>query len=124
MEVAKDIIEDEITRRAVEGIEEPVYGSGGKGVGTVQVGTIRRYSDTLLLRLAERTETGFWRQRQQVETGAPGAFKTRAELQEAIETREADMAKARAEIAAEDAREMSPIGDMNAEPSTPPSSAM
>lgn len=71
MRVAADLIEDEVTRRAVEGVEEPVFGSGGRGVGTVQVGTIRRYSDTLLLRLAERTESGSWRAKQQITPAEP-----------------------------------------------------
>jgi hypothetical protein len=98
MTVAGDMIEDEITRRAIEGIEEPVFGSGGKGVGTIQVGTIRRFSDTLLLRIAERTETGSWRQKQQMEHSTPGMYATRAE-------RKADLAKMRAEIAHEEAKE-------------------
>lgn len=45
-----DLLEREATRRAVEGWEEPVFGKGeGVGAGTVQVGAIRRYSDTLLI---------------------------------------------------------------------------
>jgi hypothetical protein len=98
MMVASDMIEDEITRWAIEGVEEPVFGSGGKGCGTVQVGTIRRFSDTLLLRLAERSESGSWRQKQQVEHSTPGMFATRADRKAALE-------KARADIAREDAKE-------------------
>lgn len=43
MEAAADKLEQEAWRRAVEGVEEPVY-RGGKLVGTV-----RKYSDTLLI---------------------------------------------------------------------------
>ena len=100
MLVARDMIEDEITRRAIEGIEEPIFGSGGAGVGTVQVGTVRRYSDTLLLRLAERSETGSWRQKQQIEHSAPGVFNTRAE-------RKAQLEKLRQETREREARSLS-----------------
>ncbi len=41
-------IEEEINRRAIEGVSRPVY-QGGK-----QVGSIREYSDALLIRLAKR----------------------------------------------------------------------
>lgn len=43
MEEAADYLETEARRRAVEGVEEPVYQRGER------VGTIRRYSDTLLI---------------------------------------------------------------------------
>src|SRR3990167_2886198 len=42
-------MEAEARRRGLEGYEEPVFGSGGQGVGTVEVGTIRKHSDTLLI---------------------------------------------------------------------------
>jgi len=42
-EDACDLLEAEATRRATEGVEEPVFYQG------VQCGTIRRYSDTLLI---------------------------------------------------------------------------
>lgn len=41
--IASDLLEDEAVRRAKEGVEEPVY-QGGK-----QVGTVRKYSDQLLM---------------------------------------------------------------------------
>lgn len=87
MGVAKDMIEDEIKRRAIEGVEEPVY-QGGKLVGHV-----RHYSDTLLLRLAERYETGSWRSKVQVEQTTDLSNPTRAHRKERLE-------KARAQIAA------------------------
>jgi hypothetical protein len=49
----RERLEVEARRRAVEGWEEPVFGSLGQGQGTGQVGSIRRYSDTLLIRLLE-----------------------------------------------------------------------
>jgi hypothetical protein len=49
MEEATDILEEEARRRAYGGIEKTVYGSGGPGVGTVEVGVAKEYSDTLLI---------------------------------------------------------------------------
>lgn len=49
IEVATDALELEARRRAYTGTLKPVYGSGGTGVGTVKVGTIREYSDVLLI---------------------------------------------------------------------------
>ena len=46
LEIAKDGVYAEVRRRAIEGIAEPVFQKGK------QVGTIRRYSDKLLLALA------------------------------------------------------------------------
>lgn len=74
MRVVADMIEDEITRRAIEGVEEPVFGNGGPGVGTAKVGAIRKYSDTLLLRLAERTEIGSWKPSSKVELRGADPF--------------------------------------------------
>lgn len=43
VEVGTDALEDEATRRAVEGWEEPVFYQGQ------QTGVVRKYSDTLLI---------------------------------------------------------------------------
>lgn len=97
----------ELTRRAIDGTEE---------ITITATGIVNRrqiYSDTLLLRLLEFQETGQVRQRQQVETGAPGAFKTRAELQAMIAKRDEEFAKAKAEMAAEDARAAAPAVPVN-----------
>lgn len=48
LETYRGVIEQEIHRRAIEGVEEPVYQQGKK------VGTITRYSDQLLLAHARR----------------------------------------------------------------------
>jgi len=55
LEQYDDNLESELHRRGVEGWLEPVFGSGGKDVGTVQVGTIRKFSDAcLIVRLKAR----------------------------------------------------------------------
>lgn len=46
----------EMKRRAVQGYQEPVYGSQGPGAGIGIVGHLTRYSDRLLLELARRYE--------------------------------------------------------------------
>lgn len=87
MEVVKDAVESEITRRAIEGVTRKRYDRNGKLISEEI-----EYSDALLLRLAERTETGSWRQKQQIEHGSSMVFATRAERKAALE-------KARSEIA-------------------------
>ena len=47
---AADRLEAEARRRAVEGVEEPVYGRVGKDQDGL-IGTVRKYSDTLLIQL-------------------------------------------------------------------------
>ena len=47
LENAKDRLETEARRRAVEGWDDPVFGKSKDG-DTTQIGTIRRYSDKLL----------------------------------------------------------------------------
>ena len=49
LEDAADALEREAFRRAHDGVLKPVFGSGGTGVGTVEVGRVREYSDTLLI---------------------------------------------------------------------------
>lgn len=48
LEVFRDSIERELHRRAVEGVDKPVFGKDG------QVGSYKQYSDRLLLELARR----------------------------------------------------------------------
>lgn len=79
MEIVKDAVESEITRRAIEGIRRRRYDRNGKLLSEEI-----EYSDVLLLRLAERTETGSWRQKSQLEHYVGTAFKTRAERKEAL----------------------------------------
>ena len=49
IETGLDGLEGEARRRAVEGWDEPVFGKLGPGQGTGQVGTVRKFSDTLLI---------------------------------------------------------------------------
>jgi len=49
VEEANDSLEAEARRRALDGVDEPVFGSLGRGVGSGQIGTIRKFSDTLLI---------------------------------------------------------------------------
>lgn len=48
-----EVIRDEIRRRAIEGVEEPVFGSLGNGMGSGEIGTKRVYSDRLLEMMAK-----------------------------------------------------------------------
>jgi hypothetical protein len=55
LEIACDILEAEAHRRAVEGVDEPVFYRGE------EIGAIKKYSDTLLLRLLEAHRPSKWR---------------------------------------------------------------
>lgn len=46
--VFHDVLRDEARRRAVDGVERPVFGSMGRGEGTGVVGHVTEYSDRLL----------------------------------------------------------------------------
>jgi hypothetical protein len=47
LEIADEVTIKEIHRRGIEGYESPVWGSGGPGEGTVQVGTEIKHSDKM-----------------------------------------------------------------------------
>ena len=67
------MLEEEARRRAYVGFDEPVFGSGGHGIGTVQVGVIRKYSDTLLIFLLKGIRPGKFRENHKHEhTGLNG----------------------------------------------------
>lgn len=66
MDAATDLLEEEARRRAVTGVLEPVF-HGGK-----RVGTIRRYSDTLLIFLLNGARPEKYRHRHEL-TGKDGA---------------------------------------------------
>lgn len=70
-EGAADRMEKEALRRAVQGVDEPVFGSGGTGMGTVEVGSIRRYSDTLLIFMLKGIRPDKYRERREL-VGADG----------------------------------------------------
>ena len=66
LEDATDLLEGEARRRAYEGVERPVYGSGGAGAGTVEVGTVREYSDSLMMFLLKAHRPEKFRERYEV----------------------------------------------------------
>lgn len=71
LEEAVDDLEAEARRRAVEGVARPVYGSGGPGVGTVQVGEVRDYSDQLLMVLLKSHRPAKFRENVRHEHAGP-----------------------------------------------------
>jgi hypothetical protein len=60
LEIAGDALQDEAVRRAVEGVDRPVF-QGGQLVGVV-----REYSDTLLVLLLKGAKPERYRDRQEV----------------------------------------------------------
>lgn len=99
-------LHEEAIRRAVQGVMRLKFQPK-----TGKVFAEREYSDVLLLRLLEHSETGSFRQKQQIEHSAPGVFATRAE-------RKAALAAARAEIAATSGRPLSPPSENESLPMT------
>jgi hypothetical protein len=85
-ESAADRMETEALRRALEGVEEPVFGSGGTGVGTVEVGSIRRYSDTLLIFMLKGIRPEKYRERRELSGKLDGSLEVKnlAELVAAL----------------------------------------
>jgi hypothetical protein len=81
IEDATDGLEMEARRRAVEGRERPVFGSGGPGVGTVRVGSVVEYSDTLMVLLLKAHRPEKYRENHRVEhAGSVGVTVTAEEL--------------------------------------------
>jgi hypothetical protein len=66
LDEAADALEFEARRRAVEGWEEPVFGSLGQGHGSGEIGTVRKYSDTLLIFLMKGANPEKYRERTDV----------------------------------------------------------
>lgn len=71
LDEAADTLEQEAWRRAVTGVDKPVYGSLGAGQGSGQVGTIREYSDTLLITLLKAARPEKYRERSDVRQSGP-----------------------------------------------------
>lgn len=70
LDQAADLMEREAYRRAVEGLDKPVFGSLGNNMGTGEVGVIREYSDTLLIFLLKGARPEKFRERtEQKHTG-------------------------------------------------------
>jgi hypothetical protein len=66
MEEAIDALEEEARRRAFEGVNEPVYYQGE------QVGTVRKYSDTLTIFLLKGRRPEIYGDRVKQEVSGPG----------------------------------------------------
>jgi len=62
-EESADLLEIEARRRALEGWDEPVFGSGGPGKGTEEVGVVRKYDTTLLIFLLKGERPEKYRER-------------------------------------------------------------
>lgn len=71
LDQAADVMEREALRRAIEGWDEPVFGSMGQGQGSGQIGAVRKYSDTLLIFLLKGARPEKYRDRHEV-TGKDG----------------------------------------------------
>lgn len=65
-EEAADLLEQEARRRAHDGWDEPVFGSMGQGLGSGEIGTVRKYSDTLLIFLLKGARPEKYRERTDV----------------------------------------------------------
>ena len=77
---AADVLEEEARRRAIEGWDEPVFGSLGYRLGSGEIGTVRKYSDTLLIFLMKGANPERYRERQSVELSGPGGGPVVAEV--------------------------------------------
>lgn len=72
LDEAADAMEREAWRRAIEGVDEPVFGALGNNQGSGEIGTVRKYSDTLLIFLMKGARPEKYRDRHEV-TGKDGA---------------------------------------------------
>lgn len=71
LDEAADSLEQEAWRRAVDGVDKPVFGSRGAGLGSGEVGTVREYSDTLLILLLKAARPEKYRERTDVRQSGP-----------------------------------------------------
>ncbi len=67
LEVAADALELEARRRAHDGVAEPVFGRVGKDEDG-EIGTIQKYSDTLLMFLLKGARPQKYRERHEIST--------------------------------------------------------
>jgi len=67
LDEAADVMEREAWRRAVEGVEKPVFGSMGQGLGSGEIGRVQEYSDTLLIFLLKGARPEVYRERHEVD---------------------------------------------------------
>ena len=66
LDAAADLLEAEARRRAHDGWDEPVFGSLGSGQGSGEIGTMRKYSDTLLIFLLKGARPEKYRERSDI----------------------------------------------------------
>jgi hypothetical protein len=92
LQMAIESVESEARRRAIDGVERIHFRTDKDG--TVHEHIERKYSDTILLRLLERLETGSWRQRQPLENRSSATFATRGERKAALERARFELANA------------------------------
>lgn len=69
LDQAAPVLEEEMWRRAVDGVDEPVFGRVGKDQDG-QIGVVRKYSDALLTTLAKAAKPEKYRERQQIDVTA------------------------------------------------------
>jgi hypothetical protein len=74
-----NVVEPAIMKRAIRGVKKIRYGRDGKILSIEH-----ECSDQLALRLAERLETGTWRQKPQIEHSRAVGFRTRADRIKAL----------------------------------------
>jgi hypothetical protein len=84
LEQACDRLEQEAWRRAVAGVERPVFGNMGDKQGAGQVGVIREYSDRMLEILLKAHRPEKFRERYDVTTRVAGSDLDR-EIRELVE---------------------------------------
>lgn len=63
LDEAADTMEREAWRRAIEGVEKPVFGSLGGKSGSGEIGRVQEYSDTLLIFLLKGARPEKYRER-------------------------------------------------------------
>lgn len=80
-EIGAKRLEDEARRRAVEGWQEPVWYQGD------QVGTVRKYSDTLLICLLKAHHPEKYADRQKMDSTLNGSVSVTHELSPALSSR-------------------------------------
>lgn len=81
LEAAADVLEKEAWRRAHDGVLEPVFGrDAGPNAGTVEVGQVRKYSDTLLIFLLKGARPDKYREKHEIVGKGGGPIKTAREL--------------------------------------------
>lgn len=71
LDVGADALEAEARRRAVEGVERPVFGRVATGLDG-QVGVVREYSDTLLIFLLKGCRPEKYRERREISATTHG----------------------------------------------------